>query len=40
MAITPPLSQAVGYGVIIGLGFLFAYASKIVSMGMCFTDMA
>lgn len=24
MASTPPLSQAVGYGVVIGLGFLFA----------------
>lgn len=24
MATSPPLSQAVGYGVVIGLGFLFA----------------
>jgi Na+/proline symporter len=24
--ITPPLSQAVGYGVVVGVGFLFAFA--------------
>ncbi len=24
MAIAPPLSQAYGYGIVIGLGFLFA----------------
>lgn len=25
MAAAPPLSQAMGYGVVVGLGFLFAY---------------
>lgn len=30
MSATPPLSQATGYGVIVGLGFLFAYVYQLI----------
>jgi len=31
MATQPPLSQATGYGVVIGLGFLFAFGMMITT---------
>ena len=32
MTATPPLSQGVGYGVVIGLGILFAVVSNFISL--------